>query len=288
MRIPEGCGQQRMLTTALRMRERQFQMTTLRQIQQQRMITTAQQLRERQMRMTALQQMQPRMPMPIPQQRVLVPPFQQTRMMTPFQRQTPYMQPLPQMPQYYTGLRTPAQPRMPIQTPAALITPVTKAVHPKLQKPLPPVPTKPTESVTRTPEERVQYCEAALQRGLVAEGDGNYRYARACYKTALSYPETPAARLAEKTLRRVETILEQHPEYAVAVREPEPFTRPAPTDAKPVASKQPASEPQRATPVYATPTQATATQASRQDLYRHFHATRTPATLTLQTGISAP
>jgi hypothetical protein len=164
---------QRMITTALIQRQQQMQMTAVRQLVQQ------------QMQMTAIRQMlQQQMPKPMPSQLVFRQPLQATK-----QLQTPLRSP---------G-ETPAVPATPITSTGELPTPLTKTAAPKTYQALP-----------RSPEEKNAFCEAAFQRGLLAEQEGDFMQARACYRNALAYSGTSVSRAAQQALERVGALLDRY------------------------------------------------------------------------------
>jgi hypothetical protein len=204
------CGTPRMITTSLFAPTPTMQLTTLRQpFPQLRSPITPQRL------------------LPPVTQRFFTPPLTPQRLMPPitqrFSLPTPMQrvqlfQPLLRVPQFYTALRWPVNPVTPVLPVVPVAVPLPQTPPVAMHKPLPDLTPRPVKP--RTIEEQIAYSESALQRGLVAEGEGNYVLARGCYRNALIYPLTPAGRSAEKTLKRVETILEQNPHLAQTTSEP--------------------------------------------------------------------
>lgn len=270
--------QQRLITTS-QMTQRQFQTTTL--LQRVRQPMTPFQPMTPQRQRTPFQPITPQRQMtPVP----LVPALVMRTPMQPIAFPLMFPQPVVQMPQVYTGLRSPIKP------PANMATPV--ANKPALQTPIKEARwEEPVKPVVRTPEEQEAFTEAALKRGLIAEGEGNYHHARACYKTALIYPETPAARSARKTLKRVETMLEDYPslaEISVPTRESDEqrtvTARAEPRSATPTAVKTIGATPP---PTVAVPVSSNVSDATRRDLHRVFNpsSSSSKSRLTLPTGI---
>lgn len=276
---PEWETQRRMMMTTLLQKQREFQMTALLQRQREFQMTALLQ-QQREFQMTSLRQRLSQTT-PVYQQRLMVPYIKvPSLVLTPPVQQGTLPQPL---------LRT-ATPLVPLNgSPAGLTTPVMKPSAPQqaVEKPRT---EKPATPLVRTPDEQTKYSEAALQRGLIAEGEGNYVYARACYRTALTYPDSVPAQSARKTLKRVESLLEQFPALADATyfrteNAAEPTMRKAKSETKTPAT--PAPQPQVITSANATPAPSAAPEdTTRRNLHRLLNPPATRANLALPTAIA--